>query len=180
MGGFVKLQIHHYLVFGLFHFLLHTKYMRIYPVWNLSETYMLPEDKRNQHPFKSINLPMFKLNDRTTITILYPFRELFLQKQSMSSKAKVSFRLKCLELLSAEGELLLDKARPDVLGDREVRLPGRENKMNMCWYPISDILGSTYADIRYPIFNIRYPGKKTRLTCAQRKLKQKQRETSGL
>ena len=81
----------------------------------------------------------------------------------MSSKAKVSFRLKCLELLSAEGELLLDKARPDVLGDREVRLPGRENKMNMCRYPISDILGSTYADIRYPIFNIRYPGRKNKI-----------------
>ena len=138
----------------IFHFLLHTKYMRIYPVWNLSETYMLPEDKRNQHPFKSINLPMFKLNDRTTITILYPFRELFLQKQSMSSKAKVSFRLKCLELLSAEGKLLLDKARPDVLGDREVRLPGRENKMNMCWYPISWDQHTLISDIQYSISDI--------------------------
>ena len=126
---------------------------------------MLPEDKRNQHPYKSINLPMFKLNDRTTITILYPFRELFLQKQSMSSKAKVSFRLKCLELLSAEGELLLDKARPDVLGDREVRLPGKKSKL------ISDILGSTYADIRYPIFNIRYPGRKNKIDVRTEKTK---------
>jgi len=68
-------------------------------------------------------------------------------------------------LLSAEGELLLDKTRPDVLGDREVRLPGKKSKL------ISDILGSTYADIRYPIFNIRYPGRKNKIDVRTEKTK---------
>ena len=38
-------------------------------------------------------------------------------------------------------------------------------------YSISDILGSTYADIRYPIFNIRYPGRKNKIDVRTEKTK---------
>ena len=61
------------------------------------------------------------------IYIMCPFQIISKTKQSTSSKANVFFPLKfSSSLLSAEGELLLDKTRPDVLGDGKVWFPGKK------------------------------------------------------
>ena len=109
-------------------FLPHIKYMQLYPFWNFSEPFTRRQAKTTPgYKFVHVQVEIPKTTKQYCV-----LSKNFFTEQLNSSN--FSFHSKFLSsLLSAEGELLLDEARPGVLCDRQVWFPGKKNQN---WCPI--------------------------------------------